>query len=394
MDSQKVNNKKGRPSIAIACGGSGGHLFPGVALAEEFADFNIQTELFITSKKVDDAGVSTLKDIEIHKLPGKPFSLKRSISFINGFWSSYKESLRLLKLSKPLAMVATGSFACLGPVLAARKIGAKIYVHEANSIPGKAVRLLATKVDRVYHFFPGIERKLINASCKHVGMPVRRQFEPFDPVACRLQLGLQAHKPTLLVMGGSQGARPINRFLTSNILEIQKAIPNIQILHITGTLDYDEGLELQKRKDVFLRIITKPFLTEMEFAYGASNLVMCRSGASTIAELAAMKVPSILIPYPHSADGHQKLNAQLVEQSGAGTMVLQDDLNSENVVPIMKKLFFDQDLRSKMIDNLKNWYHQDSTGEMVEDIISHLGIPGKRRSPEFTFLKKKLTEIQ
>lgn len=392
MDSHKPKNKSPRPCIAIACGGSGGHLFPGVALAEEFADFNIQTELFITSKKVDDAGVSTLKDIEIHKLPGRPFSLKGLIGFLKGFWNSYRESLRLLRASKPLAMVATGSFACLGPVLAARKTGAKIYLHEANSIPGKAVRLLANKVDRVYHFFPGIERRLPNASCKHVGMPVRRQFEPFDPVACRLQLGLQAHQPTLLVMGGSQGARPINKFLTSNILEIQRAIPNLQILHITGPLDYEEGLALQKRKDVTLRIITKPFLTEMEFAYGASNLALCRSGASTIAELAAMKVPSILIPYPHSADGHQKLNAQLVHKSGAAFMVSQNDLEAETVIPIMKRLFFDQPFRSKTIDHLKDWFHQDSTGEMAEDIISHLGIPGKRRSPEFTFIKKKLTE--
>lgn len=379
-------------TLAIACGGSGGHLFPGVALAEEFSDYNLPTELYITSKKVDDAGVSTLRDIEVHRLPGKPFSIRGIKNFVQGFYQSYKTSKILIQKSKPLAMIATGSFACIGPVLAARQAGAKVFLHEANAIPGKAVKLLASKVDRVYHYFPHVQKRLPNASCMQIGMPVRRQFEPFDPVACRLQLGLNAHQPTLLVMGGSQGARPINHFLVRHVLEIQKAIPNLQILHITGPYDFELSRQLQRRRDVKIKIISRPFLTEMEFAYGASNLVLCRSGASTIAELAAMKVPSILVPYPFSADGHQQENARLVAESGAAKMVLQKDLRPEVVIPHMKEIFFDLAIRQSMISQLTHWHQSDAARKLAEDIMSQLGIPGKRKTPEFTFVQRKLSE--
>lgn len=392
MESQNIPSGLNKPSVAIACGGSGGHLFPGVAIAEEFSDFGIPVELFITSKKVDEAGVSTLKDIKVHKLPGQPFSLRSLPGFLYSFLASYLECSRLLAITRPKAMIATGSFACLGPVLAARKVGAKIYLHEANSIPGRAVRMLASKVDRIYHFFPRIEKRLPEASCLRLGMPVRRQFEPFDSMACRLQLGLNSDGPTLLVMGGSQGARPINRFLVQNILGLQAAIPNLQIIHITGPFDLADSLALQKRKDVHLKIISRPFLTEMEFAYGASNVALCRSGASTIAELAAMRVPSILVPYPQSADGHQALNAKLVADSGAALLCPQNELHLDRIVPQLKKLFFDQSVRSAMIDQLAHWHFPDSAARVAEDILSHLGIHGKRQTPEFVFTRKKVSE--
>lgn len=389
MHPKEAHKSDSRPCLAIACGGSGGHLFPGVALAEEFSDFNIRTELFITSKSVDDAGVSTLKDIKIHRLPGKPFSITRIIPFILGLVKSYQESKKLLAQSKPMAMIATGSFACLGPVLAARKAGAKIYLHEANSVPGRAVRLLASKVERVYYYFKGIDKLLPTASCKQIGMPVRRQFEPFDPVACRLQLGLEADRPTMLVMGGSQGARAINHFIFNNIQALQEAIPNLQILHLTGPNDLEQSKKLQRIPNLKIKIISQPFLTEMEFAYGASHLALCRSGASTIAELAAMKVPGVFIPYPYSADGHQEKNARMVEESGAGFMVLQENLNPECVIPLIKKLFFDENARKEIVNNLDAWHQHDATAMLAEDILSQLGLPGKRRSPEFSFIRKK-----
>lgn len=394
MEDTHESKKKSSPTIAIACGGSGGHLFPGVAIAEEFTDFGIQVELFITSKKVDEAGVSTLKDIRIHKLPGKPFSLKNLPGFLYSLLASYLESCRQIERSRPSAMIATGSFACLGPVLAARRAGARIYLHEANSIPGRAVRMLAANVDRIYSFFPGIDKKLREGSCLRLGMPVRRQFEPFDPVACRLQLGLRSDGPTLLVMGGSQGARPLNNFLFNHIREIELAIPNLQIIHITGPYDFEKSVALSRRDDVGLRIIPKPFLTEMEFAYGAANVALCRSGASTIAELAAMGVPSILVPYPHSADGHQDLNARLVSDSGAAVMCRQKELTPENVLPVLKKLLFSVETRTEMKKSLKDWHFPDAASSITEDIINHLGLPGKRRTPVFTFEKHKFSESE
>src|SRR2546429_989727 len=202
------------PLVAIACGGTGGHLFPGLAVAEVLARSGCALSLIISPKEVDQHAVKAAVGMEIVTLSAVGLVNGQIGAFVRGFWQSYLAAKQMFKARPPQAVLAMGGFTSAPPILAGRKTDAATFLHESNSIPGRANRWLAPFVRAAFVGFPAAARRLKCLTVKVTGTPVRPQFHPMDPRACPLAPGPDRNPPGLLLVGGSQGARGVNQLGT------------------------------------------------------------------------------------------------------------------------------------------------------------------------------------
>ena len=230
-------NSKPKPLVAIACGGTGGHFYPGLAVADELRLRGCDVTILISPKEVDQEAVKNAIGMTVATLPAVGMTRGRLGQFVAGFWKSYRASRKLFCERPPQAVLAMGGFTSAPPVLAGRACGAATFLHESNTIPGKANRWLAHFVDQAFVGFPTAAGRLHHTNILCTGTPVRPQFQPTDAGACRMALGLDAKRPLLLVMGGSQGASGINDLLLQSLPQLLKAAPDLQFLHLTGPND-------------------------------------------------------------------------------------------------------------------------------------------------------------
>ncbi len=355
------------PSIAIACGGTGGHLFPGLAVAEELQFRGCRMALLISEKEVDQEAVRGAQDMEIKAWPAVGLANQNKIAFLRGFLKSLKLARTYFKQNEPSAVLAMGGFTSAAPIVAARLKGTRTFLHEANTIPGRANRWLAPWVDHRFVGFASTASRFGNASVQVVGTPVRSQFQESDPGACRMALGLDADRPVLLTMGGSQGAHGINRAVVDLLPKISETLPELQFLHLTGSQDFEFVRTAYRTSGV--RAVVHPFLTEMELALGAATVAISRAGASSIAEFSALRIPSLLVPYPAAADNHQYFNAREVAQSGAALLVTQESLTELIVLPALTELVRDTTRRSECQKALVHWHRSDSAKIIADRIL-------------------------
>src|SRR6266404_2191365 len=205
------------PLVAIACGGTGGHLFPGLAVAEILTQCGCAISLLISPKEIDQHAVTAAVGMDVVTLPAVGLVNGQIRAFVRGFCQSYRATKQRFHARPPHVVLAMGGFTSAPPVLAGRKLGARTFLHESNSVPGRANRWLAPLVDAAFVGFPAAAGRLRCRTVKVTGTPVRPQFRPMDAAACRVALGLEAGRPVLLVMGGSQGARPINQLTIQSL---------------------------------------------------------------------------------------------------------------------------------------------------------------------------------
>jgi UDP-N-acetylglucosamine--N-acetylmuramyl-(pentapeptide) pyrophosphoryl-undecaprenol N-acetylglucosamine transferase len=356
--------------VAIACGGTGGHLFPGLAVAEQLQKRGCAVALLISPKDVDQQAVKSAQGFEIFTLPAVGLQNRNYFSFAKSFWNSFCAARKIFKSRKPDAILAMGGFTSAPPILAARKFGAKIFLHESNTIPGKANRFLARFVDEAFVGFPEAGSRLKARKVTATGTPVRPQFlverDSVEPKLeqCRVALGLDPDRPTILVMGGSQGASGLNEMILSALPLL--AEKNWQWLHLTGANDFEEV----KQAYVVLGIkaVMKPFLAEMDLALCAATISVSRSGASSLAEIAAMRLPSLLVPYPTAADNHQFINAQAFEKTGAAKLLEQKDSTPEKTAALLCELVENNATRTSMQSALAQW-HAPAAAEQIAEIM-------------------------
>ena len=357
-----------RPFIAIACGGTGGHLFPGLAVAEKLQARGCDVALLISPKEIDQQAVKSARGMEVLTLPAVGLQDRNYFSFAKSFWNSYRTARNIFQQRKPDAVLAMGGFTSAPPILAARSFGAKTFLHESNTIPGKANRFLARFVDEAFIGFPEAATRLKAKKISVTGTPVRPQFSESriqNPESSRVALGLEPSLPTILVVGGSQGARGLNDLILSALPLLAKK--NWQWLHLTGAND------LEKVKTAYaqlgLKSVVKPFLAEMELALGAATACVSRSGASSLAEMAAMRLPAALVPLPTSADNHQFFNAAAFEKTGAAIRLDQKNSPPEKVADVLAQLVSDQALRLKMQGALAQWHAPNAAEVIAENIL-------------------------
>jgi len=357
--------------IAIACGGTGGHLFPGLAVGDALVARGCEVTLLVSPKEVDQTAVRSAYGMEVESLPVVALSgnLHR---FAAGFWSSLGQCRRLFREHRPDAVLAMGGFTSAPPVVAGKLAGARIFLHEANAVPGRAVKLLAPMADEVFVQFPTAMPRVLSTDIYATGLPVRSAMEPLAKADARVALGLADDQPVLLVMGGSQGAESINQTVIAALPRLAKAVPGLQFIHLTGS---GGGIDPVRRayEALGLRAVVRPFLTEMEYALGAADLAVSRSGASSLAEFSAMELPAILIPYPTAVDDHQRLNAQSFVDIGAARCFHQKQLTPNLLISQLSELFGNPAKLDSMAGAMKQWKAAQATEEVVQRMFEACG---------------------
>jgi UDP-N-acetylglucosamine--N-acetylmuramyl-(pentapeptide) pyrophosphoryl-undecaprenol N-acetylglucosamine transferase len=356
-----------RPFIAIACGGTGGHLFPGIAIGEALGAMGADVTLIISEKEVDQNAVKSARGMDTFAVPAVASTASKT-AFVRGMGESFKVARSYFQKRRPDAVLAMGGFTSAGPILAGKSMRIPAFLHEANSIPGRANRMLAPLAREVFVMFQGAANRLNNRRASVMGMPVRSEFQPGDPGAARMAIGLDPDRDTVLIMGGSQGATAINEAAMAAIPKFLEARRDLQFLHLTGLKDIERCAEFWRESGA--RAVVTPFLSEMDMGLSAATVAISRSGASSLAEFAAMRLPAILVPLPSSADDHQVHNARAFAQSGAAQMMLQPDLKPETLVPLALDLIDNSTRRARMVEALAQWHAPDCADKIARRILS------------------------
>jgi len=366
--------ESGDMKVIIAGGGTGGHIFPGIAIADEIlrrdesAEITfVGTEHGIESSIVPQEGYS-IRFLRAEGIVGKSMArkIKAGIKVILSILDSYK----IINELRPEAIIGVGGYASFGMVLTGRFLSIPTLIMEQNSIPGLANRLLSKVVDAVcatYHeslsFFPK-EKTFIT------GNPVRHRIIEGSREKGYELFGLDRDRFTIFVFGGSSGATKINRAVCDAFNYLTEIRDQIQFLHQTGRSDI-EWVKDSYRKWGFKGTVA-PFIYEMAEAYAVSDIVISRAGATTLSELTAVGRPSILIPYPYAAGGHQEENARKLSEMGAARMILNEDLNGEILSKEIKRLVEDDELRKEMQMAAKSLGRPEASGQIVDILVSLL----------------------
>lgn len=352
--------------LVISGGGTGGHLFPGIAVAKEvsrrFSDSEI---LFITGRRRMESRILSREgfrqsSIAIEGLKGRGW--RGMLGAIMKLPMSFFQSVFIMKGFSPDIVLGVGGYSS-GPVcLAAWVMGIPSAIHEQNSFPGLTNRILCRIVDRVFISFEESRRHFSGGRIFLTGNPVREELVGEKATDGKDQEGF-----TVLVVGGSQGARAINSaFLAAlEVLKTRGRMPSV--IHQTGEADYERVLkgyrELGVKGDI------TPFIMDMATAYRRANLVVSRAGATTISELAALGKPSVLIPYPHATNRHQETNAQILARVGGARMILEDGLSGERLADLLTELMSNREKLAEMGRLAKGAGRPDATRVIVDLLL-------------------------
>jgi UDP-N-acetylglucosamine--N-acetylmuramyl-(pentapeptide) pyrophosphoryl-undecaprenol N-acetylglucosamine transferase len=356
------------PFVAIACGGTGGHLFPGLAVAEQLQKRGCAVALLISPKDVDQEAVKSASGMEIVTLPAVGLQNHNYFSFACSFWKSWRAAKTFFRSRRPQAVLAMGGFTSAPPILAAKTAGARTFLHESNTIPGRANRFLARFVDEAFIGFPGAAARLRARKVTVTGTPVRSQFQPGAAAPCRAALRLEPGRPTILVMGGSQGASGVNDLILSVLPLLGNRTAAWQWLHLTGPGNVEKVEQAYAARG--FKALVKPFLKEMDLALGAATVAVSRAGASSLAEIAAVRLPSLLVPYPAAADNHQFFNARAFAATGAARMLDQKTAVPDQVAAWLGELAEVPEVRAKIQTALAQWHAPRAAEEIAEIMLA------------------------
>ena len=316
--------------IVIAGGGTGGHLFPGIAIAQEFLAKNSENSvLFVGTGKQFEVSILSETGFAHRRITAEGFKGRgvwHQLVSILKVPKGVIESILILKDFKPHIVIGVGGYSAGPLVMGARLLGIKIVLHEQNILPGITNRILSRFADRIYVSFVETIMGVTPKKIRFTGNPVRKEI-----VQCAetlrhtdIQASKKEKKFTILILGGSQGAHSINMALLG-ALEYLKNRENIFLIHQTGA--QDEAQVKQRYDEVGIENDTRAFFKDMAHQYQNADLIICRSGATTVAEIKAVGKGVIFIPFPFAADNHQVLNARSLEKAGAAEMILEKDLS-------------------------------------------------------------------
>jgi UDP-N-acetylglucosamine--N-acetylmuramyl-(pentapeptide) pyrophosphoryl-undecaprenol N-acetylglucosamine transferase len=311
------------PVYVFAGGGTGGHLYPGISVAEALREAEPQARIvFLTTNRPLDRQLLAPTGFEQIEQPVRPFTLHPAR--LPRFWLDWRRSMsaarRLIQSRRAVAVLGLGGYAAGPAVVAAHSLGVFAAILNPDAVPGRANRYLAARSNLVVLQWDSTRRYFgHNVHCEVLGCPIRRQFHAVDSAAGRRHFELDATRPVLLVTGASQGARTVNETLVRVWPEVSRSYPEWQLLHLTGETDEASVRRAYSAAGAAAKV--RAFTHEMALALAAADLVVSRAGASTLAELTALGKPAILMPYPFHRDRHQHLNAAELVAAGAAELV-------------------------------------------------------------------------
>ena len=357
--------------VAIAGGGTGGHLFPALAVGEVLKERGHDVLIFISEKEVDTLAIKGRTEFRFEKLPsiGLPALFSPAMfTFFLRFNASFAPCRKIYADFKPDAVLGMGGFTSLAPILAGKFRGVPTFVHESNAIPGKANRLNARLAGMVLLGFEECRRHFPGKRCEVTGTPIRRSLmTPISRTKALAAFGLLPGRTTVLVMGGSQGAHGINEAMRQAAGRFTGE--KLQIIHLTGAQDQIDVREAYRLNSVPAHVA--PFCHEMEAAYSAADLVVARSGAASLSEISHFALPSILIPYPHAAENHQQLNAEIFARAGAATLLKEAEITGDALILAIRTMAADAGQLAAMGDRCHNLAPENAAARVAGIIESY-----------------------
>ena len=347
--------------VVIAAAGTGGHINPGIAIANKIKSMEKDSEIIF---------VGTSRGLEVDLVPRAGYALKtlraygierkltlQNIKNLYYTIKSIKEAKKLMQEFKPDVVIGTGGYICMPVIIAANQMKIPTLLHESNAFPGVSVKLLSKKVNTVLLGFEDAKERLPKAKRIVVtGNPTKIKKQAFSNAQKSQfiqQMGLSQGKPIVLVFGGSQGAESINKSFT-HIIEKQKN-KEYQIMWAAGPAQYEMIKQKLQEAHINIEQIENvkivPYIYNMEEVISAVDLVVCRSGAMTITEIAIAGKPAIFIPFPFATENHQEYNAKVLEKVGAAKIILDKDLNEELLHHTIEKIILNPSQLETMSKN-------------------------------------------
>jgi len=360
------NNKK---IALIAGGGTGGHLFPALSIGEELQKNNINVKYIGSKYGVEEEFFKNCKlDYHLLNITGiqRNFSLKSiyiNCLFPFRFILSYINSLLIIKSVKPSIIIGTGGYASGLPLIAGIHSNIPTIIQDQNSIPGLITKKLYNKIDTVCLAYDLAAEKLNKGNCVITGNPIKNNLKKYEKYIALEELGLNIKMKTILILGGSQGATPINNHFMKNINFYMKN--DFQLIWQCGKKDYHYLNNNLNNENILL----KPFIDNMSQVYSACDLVISRAGAITISELSFMGKAMILIPYPYAAENHQYLNAKSIEKNNGCIMIEQTNLSTGELESKVKDIYKDTNTIKSLETNSKLLSKPNATKEIVKNIL-------------------------
>ena len=362
--------------VIISGGGTGGHIYPGISLACEIKDRDIKNDiLFVGTERGLESKLIPREGFKIVKI--KAQGIKRKICFENLtaiviFLISLFQSYNIIKKYKPDIVIGTGGYVSGSVVLMAAILGIPTFVHEQNVIPGITNKFLSRITRATFLSFNQSKEYFSNkAKLIFTGNPIRfknikqntdREYKKFN---------LDSLKKAILVLGGSKGAASINRAVLRGVDLIKDVIKNNwQVLLISGQDDYDNIMKMVGEDHKIFSV--EPYLYDIEKAYSLADLVICRAGATTLAEISAYGLPAILIPYPYATHNHQEVNARIFTREGAAILILEKDLSDKKLAQVLLDILKDKNRLEMMARKSRELSNENSAKKIVDYISGYI----------------------
>ena len=347
--------------VIMAGGGTGGHVIPALAIAQELRSRYNAEVLFVGTQRGIETRLVPAAGFQLHLIQVGALNrvdLATRLKTLLDLPRALMESAKLIREFRPNVMIGVGGYASGPAMLTAAMMSVPTIAFEPNVVPGFANRMVAPMVSAAAVHFEATCHYFRN--CHVTGVPVRQEF---FHVPARPPVRSKDARPTLLVFGGSQGAHAINQAVLDALPKLMEAVPGIHVIHQTGERDYVPAQEVYLRTMISAEV--SPFIDDMPGAFARADLLVCRSGASTVAEITAAGKPAIFVPLPTAADDHQTQNAATLADGGAARLLPQSELSSDRLVNEIAELLRDRARLAAMAEAARRFAHPDAAARIA-----------------------------
>ena len=358
--------------VLFAGGGTGGHIYPALAVADELASRGRLEALFVGTRRGLEATVVPAAGYRMRTIVSRgvrgrgPFSAAATIAVLI---AGTVQAATIIARFRPDVVFGSGGYASAAAVAAGFVFGRTIVLQEQNSVPGMANRMLAPLARRIYVGFEQARERLGGGDrVVWTGNPLRRSIGPRRDPSARRRFGLREDAPVLLVFGGSQGAMRLNRAAA----RLLRARPGLQGIVQTGERGYEETQ--RELAGIGPRVFVAAYIDDIEEAYASADIALARAGALSVSELAAVGLPAVLVPYPHAADNHQFHNARVLVEAGGAEMIDDDGLDETSLAAVLDPLLGEPSRLEGMRSRLASGGRTDAASAVADDLERLAGV--------------------
>lgn len=358
--------------VIICCGGSGGHFFPGLAVAHEIERLGGQPELWISSRLIDLKLVSRFANsIKTETLPIEGLKENKPLKSVVQFIKAFLKTKVQFSLEKPYAVFSTGGFTGIPVGLVCRLYKIPLFLFEANAIPGRANLFLQYFAHKIWVYFPQAVGLFKTNKVEKCGFPLRpRNHVPMSKREACLTFNLTLKSPVILIVGGSSGAKKLNELVIQSVALLKNVLGEFQIIHSTGVNFSKQVFELYNKLNI--RAYVADFIDKIDTALIAADIAVSRAGACWLADLATNRLPALLIPLSGLAGDHQVANARCFADSGAALWLHEKDAVPEKLVNLIRTILFDNQKRFLLRCSLAQWDMPNGSTLIARELLKQI----------------------